>query len=203
MLCKWQYYLYVEHVSFVELLNCNNAGRQKGVICPSKHSSAEWGDVATGIKLISIRAGISMAEPSASHPTLLPPSHFSCDSRGHYHWTRKREKDSPAQGFRPSSRPWGPSDLASQHVHSTWFVLVQAWGWFSYGNAFSCSLRTAIRSLCRRVGRTHERLLVSWLVKTFCHTNPASQKLSFLCVNRNCLITQVMSISVTLAFSRN
>lgn len=41
MLCKWQYYLYVEHVSFVELLNCNNAGRQKGVICPSKHSSAE------------------------------------------------------------------------------------------------------------------------------------------------------------------
>lgn len=93
MLCKWQYYLYVEHVSVVELPNCNNAGRQEGVICPSKHRSAEWGDVATGIKLISMRAGISTAEPSASHPTLLPP-HFSCESRGHYHWRRKRKKDS-------------------------------------------------------------------------------------------------------------
>jgi len=108
--------------------------------------------MATGVKLISIRASISMAKPLASHLTLLPPSRFYCDSRWHYHWRRKWKKElSPAQGFRPSSHPWGLSELASQHVHSAGFVLIQAQGWFSYGNAFACSLRTAIRSLCRWV----------------------------------------------------
>lgn len=50
--------------------------------------------MATGIKLISVKASISKAEPLASHPTLLPLSHLSCDSRGHYHRKRRWEKDS-------------------------------------------------------------------------------------------------------------
>lgn len=67
----------------------------------------------------------------------------------------------------------------------------------SYSQASVCLLRRAIRDLCRWLRRTYERLLISWCVKTFCQADSASERLGFWCVNRDFLITQVMSISVT------
>lgn len=90
--------LFICRMSFVELLNCSTAGRPEGRYLPLSREVQKWGDVATGIKLISVKASISVAEPSASHPTLVPLSRFSCDSRGHYHGKRRWEKDSQQHG---------------------------------------------------------------------------------------------------------
>lgn len=73
----------------------------------------------------------------------------------------------------------------------------------SYSQASVCLLIRAIRDLCRWLRRTYERLLISWCVKTFCQADSASERLGFWCVNRDFLITQVMSISVTWVFSKN
>lgn len=75
--------------------------------------------------------------------------------------------------------------------------------WSSHSNARVCLLWAAIRGQCRWLRRTEERLLIPWHVKTFCQANSASLRLGFWCVNRDCLITQVMSITATWVFSRN